>query len=857
MADKYDELFNRIQNRLPNLLLGSGFSLDAVNKEDKPLPSGEALSNYLYKHFFASHLIDLSGDSDIEKYIESQKDYLLQVCDRIEDYGKTKDRDKELTRIFSGAHSSKTWYELLPRFPWKYIFTLNIDDLVENIYETQKLELKVWDKLGQVQLTPDATTLVKLHGNVRFPDKGYVFNSREYDSFSNTQSGSLRVFAEEFITRDLILIGTQYDENDLNIITNLYEKLFTTSNKNQFYFISPNLKPELKIKVNNKDNWHWIENSTAKEFLEELSKRVSIQNDSKNQLIENGAFFLSDIQNDAGSIRKAKYAPHSYEIYKGRSFQFRDFLNEEDIRYPDTTSWMDTIAKDKQISVVSIIGNDYVGKTCRAMRLMVDLYHHGYITLKLNRVNDDICRLIIDYFKSLPEFTNIVIYNDDAYNFLFLRNIIDKATPNIQKLVLITDELRDNHQGKRYIFKDLDCFHEFDVAPIMDRSIALEIYYKLHAANRLGHYLDLLHSGIKPGYNKSKKIITKKITESEDIIDALFYASEGSSFKEHYVRWVEDKKNRDDFNVVVALCGLTQFGIEKIPLLLASEIGREYYPKFKLSEFAKAYSDVIISRDGHLKLIRNRMLEAALGAIDHDIYLRLIKVTALQCRPDNEQINNEEEHIFEKILKVKRIKRKGLLISDEIVDVFGELEKQLQDLSYFWVQYGIAAQEVKKFEDADNHLLYAKHLRDDSYKVKHAYAKNQMEWGIDLILRGLDGEDKFKQGAELLDKIISNDKYIDSIDYSVHTYVNMWLRYNKLTGKDIESTAIYNCQDYLKYAIGNSLGHPDQMIAVCAKQFADYCFTNGMKNISSDIRNMIKDCRYPGKYNEDVVEEYV
>jgi len=277
---KFDQVFKSMQTSPPNLLLGAGFSLGAINEDGKSLPYGGELSESLYENFLKGS--PLITDTDIEDDIASKKKWLPDICDYLEAYRLQNERNEYLTKVFSGAHATDSWHKLIVSYPWNYIFTLNIDDLVEHLYEDHALN--VWEYTGQVRINESVPTLVKLHGSVSHPENGYVFSSSEYNRFSNATNGPLREFAEQFLRKDLILIGTQFDEQDLSLIIDLYEQLFS-GEKNNLYFISPIVGPKLKARIGNHDNWSFIL-GTAEEFFTEMNQALNVVLDLKQLLIE-------------------------------------------------------------------------------------------------------------------------------------------------------------------------------------------------------------------------------------------------------------------------------------------------------------------------------------------------------------------------------------------------------------------------------------------------------------------------------------------------------------------------------------------------------------------------------------------
>ena len=132
MKRGFDFLMERMRSRRPALLLGAGFSVGAANGEGKPLLLASQLSCDLYDHFFVSG--ELSGiDPAILRDIRRMD--LKEVCTYLRDLGRADARDEFLTRAFKGCTPSPEGYHnKLAQYPWEYIFSTNIDDLVEAIY---------------------------------------------------------------------------------------------------------------------------------------------------------------------------------------------------------------------------------------------------------------------------------------------------------------------------------------------------------------------------------------------------------------------------------------------------------------------------------------------------------------------------------------------------------------------------------------------------------------------------------------------------------------------------------------------------------------------------------------------------
>jgi len=476
--------------------------------------------------------------------------------------------------------------------------------------------------------------------------------------------------------------------------------------------------------------------------------------------------------------------------------------------------------------------------------------------LELNNVKKPVLDLLVQYLNKLPENSKAAFFVDDAaFYYKDILNFTVAVNSTVDKLAIIAADLTSNHNGKRYILKDQDAFFERLIGPHMPGVLVKEICQTLTSNRHLDHFLNLIPRRLKPETAKAKRIIIEKIKSLDDTIDALFYATEGTSFKEYYTRWNEVHIALKNYDLVRAILMFESLGVTSIPVLLVNDIGTHYNSHFTMHDFLDDYKDIATIKNGNIRLIRDRMLASVIAPYDRKEVIYLIEKAVDFFSPENEGVNDENVHNFEKVLKVKRILRKRLLSEDDLLEVFRTLEtRKCRDLSYFRVQYGIAAQENGEFEEADNQFLYASRLRENSYKVKHVYAKNLMEWGISLESKGMPGTDKMENGSDLMMKIIENRRYSDSYSYSVHTYVNLWLKHNKVTGQDIAPTRCLLMKEKLRKSL---TGSPDEMVITCASEFATYCKHHKMKSIADELMGAIRGLKFVGALDVEAEEDMI
>ncbi len=839
VTSSFDSLVKSMSIRKPFLLIGAGFSCGALDSKGDNLMIGKELSKYLYDKFYENGSLK-STDKAMLADIYEQRDNLKSICTFLRLQNKVKERNELLTRCFKRC-SPNEYHSKLVNYPWEYIFTLNIDDVVEVIYRKAGIPLAVWDYSHPFSNGSSAeVSLIKLHGSVDDENSGYVFDEDEYSNYTITSCSILKEFAHRALQNDIVILGTQFQEDDLNLIIKMYESSGYSGDAFKRFFISPSISTKLRLQMEQSKNTVWIQ-SDAENFLKELEKNVSIPTGKRNSLKEKGVVFLDEIN---------RQTPPSFALYKGDDVGYVEFFHNVDISPVMLNKWKADALSPGKSSILSFHGDSYIGKSCFAKRLLVELFGIGFVSCQLNRFDEKVFDNLMEYWGTLPQKTSFAIYIDNAaYEYKRIVDLKNMCPDNIDKIVIITEDTTENHSTKSYVLFEEPNYYEYKIVAEMNDTYAKEIFEKLSRRKRLGHYLKMLPPHTNPFSKKSRELIMKKVIEENDIIDALYYSSEGTSFQKHYRRWLDNKATDPEKRILHELCYLNRLGVTRIPNPLLAHLGGMIVSGFSVDGFLKKYSEVLSSSFGWIRLRRGRILNKLLESINREWVKETLIETAKYCVPKKENQKDEIATIFEKALRVKRIRNDGLLLREDILELFKPLEDDCGHISYFWVQYGIAAQINGKYEDANNHLMYAKNMRPVSNQVGHALAKNSMEWGLIMIGDGMDeGKTKFKDGSEKMLEIVY-DRYRDFFRYAVHTYVSMWLRYVEIAK---EQLSLEHCQ-IIANLLRELLGQPlDNMISGIMKKFMSYCGKVGYSSCCTGLTVVYK--RYEAFHVEQ--EEY-
>lgn len=808
--------------RAAALLLGAGFSIGSKNMGGNELLLGKDLSEELYNHFYVE--CPPPKDAEYIKRVSQYKQDLKTICSILRSEGRQTIRDEYLSKLFSGCRPSpKHYHEKIKNYSWDTIFTLNIDDLVENIFSTARVPLRVWNYSQNGSRTANEQTLIKLHGDAHCPKDGFVFDNDEYSGFTVENNCLLKEFAHVFSNRDMVILGSSFQENDISFVLKFYETAGYDNNGYHYFFVVPELNDIiLKNKIDNTANFHWIKMDTET-FLTFISREIVQAENTRNLIKERGALFIDEV-----SIQEN----YTSQIYYGRPTQYNDILGEWDIIYPDQMPLIKKVVSNhKQVTIITLYGKTYSGKTTIGKRCLIDLKNSGYIAIEILRMGFDVYDSLSIYLASLsPESQLALLIENAAYQYEHIVNFAQKHYNDVNHLVIITTDSEQNHAGRNYNLLNLPEtmeWYNFEISEQISPEFAAKIFYKLCTKRRLNNYLRYCIPNTHPTKQCNMFRIWDEMKKTNDIVDVLYFSSEGKYFRDYYTEWVTKHQNKyyDEYLYVLAAFG--KLGIASLPIHILSKLIPQKSSKFNAQKFLACYPDIVEEKNGHLKLLRGRLISAVLNSKQNDtlknaIY-QLVRYTIGLFQENDE---SEAYELFQKALRIKHIRDHSLLSFRQIEDLFISLEKHCASISYFWVQYGLAVQLNKRFEDANNHFLYARNIRPNSYQVAHALAKNRMEIGLDNLKKEKPSADEnFQLGCDAMLSIINNPNYSRAFSYSVHSYAAMLIRYYTEKKQAIPSEKCEELRKFFNILLGNQIDTKTKQIII---DFYRFCEQNNI-----------------------------
>lgn len=697
-------------------------------------------------------------------------------------------------------------------YQWEKIYTLNIDDFLENLYSERGKALNVWNNDHDDRTNSKSKTLlVKLHGCVNNAKGGYVFDDDEYMSFLNEETCFLKSFGDSFVTGDMIFLGTEFQESDLKTIINRYESDGYDTKGNNYFFITPKIgDATLRRKIAETENYYWI-SWTTEDFLSFLHGEISSEKDVKKLLDERGMKWIDQLQREMN-------LHYESELYMGRESQYNDFFHSWDIPRPGMEEFEDKIVSHKKSLVAAVIGKSYVGKTCFAKRVLIDLKNRGYFACQFNMRSSEHMHLFLEYLKQLPEGTRLAVLFEDAsfyYNMIY-RVLLLKCPKNIAQLAVITSEKMDNHYSKEDVLKTNGCLEVFKLTENISWRCAENIYDKLKEKGWLNR--PTVH-GEDPGS------IKKYACQTNDIIEFLYNITNGRGYEEHYSDLISQKSNEVELKYLRVLALLGTLGISAIPDRIFPVLLKKDKNKFHFNKFRKSFDEILMIEEHRIKLRCLRLVENVLVSEMRkeetcDILMEVVKQASGRFS-ENEM--NEWYEIFQKVLSVKTLLKENILPLETVRELLNTVEKQGEKYSYYWIQRGIVAEKGKAYDLADNYFRKAIAINPVSYQANHALAKNLMERAISAVECGeiSYASHYMEEGKNEIKKIMGNPAFSRGYKYSIHAYIDMLLKYLNVTGTEMSDDDIAFIQTSIVEMDKNSA---DTCVKEAIGTFMDYIY---------------------------------
>lgn len=754
------------------------------------------------------------------------------------------ERNSFLTSIFTGASiDEKSKLFNITNYRWDKIFTLNIDCLLEYIFEKSGVTFKVWNRDNDDRRNNNSDTLIiKLHGCVKNSKGGYIFDDKEYIDFWNDDDCFSRDFGDAYSKGDMIFIGTEFQEEDLKTIISKYGSKGYNSSGNNYFFVSPVIHDvRLKRQISSTDNYYWIP-WTTEQFFDFLYKEIILEKDTRKILQEKGLIIIDDLY-------KGRKKGYESKLFFGYESLYNDFFDDWDIIHPGLVKFEEKIIHRRKNIVAALLGKSYVGKSCAAKRVLVDLRKKGFLAFEFNMRSSEYMQLFLEYLGQLPCDTNVAVLFEEAsfYYSLIYTHLIRKCPNNIKQLVVITSDTINNHFAKRDILECNDSVEKFIINEEISWTFADEIYKKLKDK----HWLN------KPEISGSNKDEIKQYAcRINDIIEFLYNISHGYGFETHYIDMFTMTDKDANFKYLQALAIIEILGLGSIPNRILPTLIKSERTRFDFKVFKNKFDELLLISNHRIKIRCLRLIQKTIITKFEekdikDILSEIVRQTHAQF---NEGDINEWSEIFQKALTVKRILKEKLLSLSMLRKLLNEVERYGEKYSFYWIQRGIAAQKDDEFDLADHYFREGIRIKPSSYQAHHAMAKNLMERAVEQAEKGDFSFAPYylDEGVQEMKKIIDNPAYSRGYKYSLHALIDMSIKYYDIDGKAISVEDIRYMREKIMLIPKQEM---DSYILGGIKKYISYCQNHGYEEYCGSI--IMKHCEKLPNIKNASEEDYL
>jgi len=305
-----------------SLLLGAGASYGGIGG-GRALPGGPELAAEFLADFGVP---DTIPPLDLPLAYEAIQDRQTADAINVADY---------LRNRFIGC-TPPAWQRILAALTWKRIWTLNIDDTIEQTYHMtssrrQAVRSVNW-RDGHFDPDPGDLQVVHLHGRAD-NHSSIVFSIPEYFDATTSRHAWHRIFADHFRERPIIVIGASlHSEMDLAAIIRRGSASLDTSGRPSLY-VAPDLAQVHRDFVA-RYNLLYV-NATAQDFLTALVAAARVREAALKATVSvPGAVLPSEalrFLDQFGLLRSVTVRPRNYrDFYHGYDPTWFDIQIDKD-----------------------------------------------------------------------------------------------------------------------------------------------------------------------------------------------------------------------------------------------------------------------------------------------------------------------------------------------------------------------------------------------------------------------------------------------------------------------------------------------------------------------------------------------
>lgn len=757
MTDNVQELEKALIDNNPILFLGAGFSYKGINSFGE-IPTGKELTKEIFDKFVAGN-VDHRDAQEIESF------NLQDMCQFVDTNLEKKDELRAFLIERLSDVEPQDFHMCLPSYPWKKIYTVNIDDLVERIY--WKAEEKIIVQNGSKKKdSGEDVEYIKLHGCVKAPDQPFVFSRTEYTNLISSKINfKLNDLVSDIQREDFIFVGASLDESDIDYYITQYENA-GYFRKRKLFFVDP--KPSVKLRGRVKELGGRVIEWTAEEFLlyvKKLDYNPSELEKIRNRLNYSGIFLYKDIIN---SLPKSE--TYESRLYEGFNAKWQDVIEGWLFENPaevDIKKKIDSIDfKNYSSYCLALFGRSFSGKDCILKQLGHYLDNIGYQVLEYNGKSWDI-KTLKEYIQKEKQQMFALLIGNASFYYKIIEKLLQSEW-NGNKLLIVSTSRKYYHVKKRYYLEG-NPYEEIYITDKINVSYAGAIFDKLKEKGYLGH-LPL---------DRERSI--PQIVRKANLINFFTNLTYGEGFKKRISKTIKDILDSDEQikNLYVELsifdkADLTYYPYELLTARYSIDFNMFQKDRYNdLSDEQRLIVDYVRIDETGVSLKNELLVDNVWKKMNvYDTRKTIMNILKSISGKVSEHEDGYWRIIFESLLKEDRLEKRFKFKMNDILTLYYDIKEEFDGISYYWLQLGIAEQRNNDYTKALNHLNMARSIRPRAYQIQHAIARNYLKHA-NYIKDIITAKALFEEGEKnMLELINSREHYKNKAkNYSIHCYI--------------------------------------------------------------------------------------
>lgn len=760
------------------LVLGAGASLGAESGSGEPLPKASDLVLRLQKAF---------PQAPISESTSLQRAYQRAVSVSSQNYVW-----ETLKRIFGGS-THEAWFDQLSGFPWRRVWTLNVDDTFENSYartlRSGVMGIRTIDWTDPFSERSDLE-VVHLHGQIiGTKPSPLVFSFSEYQAAAQVRPVWDQVLAGSMSTKPFVVIGARLlDDSDIEALVLANPPKHAAPSFIVDPFIDAGNKWEL-------ENLGYVVVETAGEhFVKDWAQAFGLADTDLELLYSSSTVDIPQfVKLETNRVRPA---PRSHDFLGGSEPLWSDACD----RRIASLHWMEAIAGTidswaqqslRKPTVHVLYGERLIGMSSGLYEIARIVRAKSVEVVMFDRSTRFNVERVLDFCRGRGP---VLLLVDGVHEFAQdIDRLADRAQddPAVELYALIADrpnrDLKiENQLVGRYIRKG------DRVRPRMSKADARVIVGTLSAFGRLGA-LESLDSGGRLAHFANR-----------DVFSAMAEVEFGIGFRARLLKEVEQLReewHRDLlFLLSMASVDNNQVGVQEASFALGVSSARilgAITSDNHLSAVIEVVGDLLLPRQ------RDRGIAALMEGRDESHYLaRLAEMIRGLARLTTNQSLRERNRAAVLVGRLMNAKVLAKLFPTSNIDGFYEgLRNTFGDWNArYWEQRAINSKLAEDWAPAESFAARAVSLYDDAYtrttygtilinKATHLAASSELAWA-GYYRRGKDeldvamGKDRrnrvtafayLESTLSLLGKLMTTPSIVQAEDGSLSTVHKEWM----------------------------------------------------------------------------------